>query len=378
MGAAASISNQVTEQELTRLTQEKFLELDTDKSGFLETNELLAVVDFVLEKYGNQLGADAEHIKVNIIQRFDKNTDGKLDCEEFKVLFREMIDRNMLMRKAKDKFEEFDTNKCGVIESGKIRQVVDYCMSAYPMENVDSFTKDLIASIDINKGGQLSLGEFINLFEQMLVRLELVKKAKVKFLELDLDKSGFLEAAEIDNLLGWVLSLYVEKTPKEQAAFRKTLLARVDANGDGKLSEVEFTGMFKEIIDRAELIAHAKEKFTRLDTNKNGFLDRSELRSVVREWINSFSSDYMGGGEEGGSDALMEIFMERIDLNRDGQIDLLEFCETFDSVVTYYVPNNIKSSLTEAVIASKLSSEGGSNALTVAELPTVLEGPPTE
>jgi len=179
MGAAASISNIITEEELERITQEKFTELDVDKSNYLEIDELLSLVDFVLDKYGTQLGTDADHIKHNIMQRFDKNIDGKLDCEEFKALLREMIDRNMLMQRAKAKFEEFDTNKCGVIESGKIRQVVDWCMSAYPIENIDSFTKGLIASIDINKDGQLSLDEFINLFEQMLVRLELVKKAKI-------------------------------------------------------------------------------------------------------------------------------------------------------------------------------------------------------
>lgn len=339
MGSAASIESSITEEEFDKLVMEKFNELDVDKTNYLENAEISAVVDWTIEYFGERLGNNKDDIKTNLMKRIDSNADGKLDIDEFRVLFKEILNRQALIEKAKVKFIEFDTNKGGTIDKDEIKAVIDWVMSAYPADNVENFTKKLISAIDINNDGHLSLLEFTNLFEQMLIRLELLRHAKIKFEELDADKSGFLENAEIDNVINWTLTHYSNKTPEQIKVYREALLKRVDFNNDGMLSELEFCDVFAEFLERACLVEEAKKKFAELDINKSGFLERSELMPIVRKWIHKFCEFDLV--LDTGTDTIIDIFMEKIDINKDDKISLLEFMETFEDVITTYKPTQI-------------------------------------
>ena len=80
--------------------------------------------------------------------------------------------------------------------------------------------------------------------------MELVNKAKAKFLELDSDQSGYLEAEELDGLITWVLQFHVEKTDVQKDRFKDSVMARIDVNKDGRLDLAEFTDLFAEMLDR--------------------------------------------------------------------------------------------------------------------------------
>lgn len=341
MGAAASVGGNIPDEEFDKLVEEKFTELDADKTNYLENAELENVVNWTLEYFGDRLGSDKDEARRKIMTRIDANKDGKLDREEFKVLFKEVYCRSLLVDKARKKFAEFDTNGSGSVGTDKIKEVVNWAMTAYPADNIDNFTKTLVAAIDINNDGQLSLLEFTNLFEQMMARIELVKRSKEKFVELDKDKSGFLDGSEIDALVTWALTYYVEKTESQRVRYRDVLLKKIDYNDDGKISLVEFTDIFTEMLERASLLEDARQKFKQLDMNNSGFLERSELVSVVREWIQKYCEFEVN--LENNSDALMEIFMDKIDVNRDNKISLLEFLETFEDTITTYKPVHIVS-----------------------------------
>lgn len=229
----------------------RFAELDKDHSGFLENDELVAVVDWVMESFGSKLGTDGVEVQKKIMDRLDANKDGQLDIGEFQALFEEMLQRTLLMERAKEKFKEFDTNKSGTIESDEIRQVIDWTLQAFPAGNREVYEQRLMANIDANKDGQLDILEFVDLFEQMLARMDLVQRAKSKFEELDADHSGALEREELDSLVSWVLESHVEKTKEQKANFKNLLLTRIDVNKDGKLDITEFTDLFAEMLDRS-------------------------------------------------------------------------------------------------------------------------------
>lgn len=239
-----------SQQTMELMARARFAELDSDNNGFLENSELLAVVDWVMSAMGDKLGEDKNAVKIKIMNRLDANKDGKLDAQEFEVLFKEMLNRTMLVERARVKFKEFDSNNNGFIDTDEIRSVIEWTLQAYPSDNINAYKERMLNNIDANKDGQLDLMEFVDLFEQMLVRVGLVQKAKTKFEELDVDKSGFIEKEELDKLTDWVLESHVDKTPEQKANFKASLIARIDINKDGQLDLKEFTDLFGEMLDR--------------------------------------------------------------------------------------------------------------------------------
>lgn len=317
-----------SQETIQLMARARFAELDADKSGFLENSELIDVVNWVMSSFGDKLGTDAELVRSRMMARLDTNKDGKLDVVEFEELFKEMLNRSLLIERARAKFEEFDENKNGMIESDEIRKVVEWTVQAYPAANIGEFTKRLIDTIDLNKDGQLDLLEFTNLFEDMLVRVGLVEKAREKFKELDKDHSGLIERHEIDGVVDWVLESHVEKSAEQKAAFRSQLLARIDANQDGNLDLQEFTDLFGEMLDRYDMIEQAKAKFAKLDTNNSGFLEKDELTEVFTAWVEAYGKTNRSNPSE-----LIEEILNRMDVNKDGRLDFREFIELFDEVM---------------------------------------------
>merc|ERR1711871_4009 len=96
-----------------------------------------------------------------------------------------------------------------------------------------------------NKDGKMDLIEFTRLWEEVVVRNDLIEQARVKFNCLDKDKSGFLEKEELAQvLLEWAstckssIDIDVDEACTE-------LIASVDVNGDGKLDLMEFVVIFE-------------------------------------------------------------------------------------------------------------------------------------
>jgi Ca2+-binding EF-hand superfamily protein len=310
------------------MARARFAELDTDHSGSLENSELIAVVNWVMSSFGDKLGTDTELVRSRMMSRLDTNKDGKLDITEFEALFKEMLNRSVLIERARTKFEEFDENKNGTIESEEIKKVIDWTVQAYPVANIGEYTKRLIEAIDLNQDGQLNLLEFTNLFEDMLIRVSLVEKAKTKFKEMDKDQSGLIERHEIDAVVDWVLESHVEKTPQQRTAFRDQLLSRIDANQDGSLDLKEFTDLFGEMLDRAEMVEQAKKKFTKLDANQSGYLEKEELTEIFSSWAQAY-----GKASSSNPTELIDEILNKMDVNKDGRLDLREFIELFEEVM---------------------------------------------
>jgi Ca2+-binding EF-hand superfamily protein len=190
-----------------------------------------------------------------VFKKYDVNKDGKLDrMEHFKW-------------RANLEFVAKDTSKDGFLQPEEI-------MKGYNMkkEAVD----ELFKKYDVNKDGKLSFCEF--------KKWKLSGAILDRFKALDTNKNGFLEPAEIMKGMGM---------KKEQV---DKIFKDFDKNKDGKLSVEEW----KEY--------NMKLHFDRLDTNKNGTLEKKELMTA---W-------------QLDEKKVTEI-MNKYDTNKDGKISFEEY-----------------------------------------------------
>ena len=186
----------------------------------------------------------------------------------------------------------------------------------------------IIRKVDTNFDGKLDLMEFTALFEDMLARQELVASAKVKFEELDESKTGVLEGQEIDKLMEMVMSVYVERSPEENQRFRKSIMTRIDKNGDSKIDFGEFTRLWDEMLVRQDMLAKAEKKFKELDRDNSGFLEKDELSAVLTEWAGNCKTLL-----DVEVDTACQELILALDVNGDGKLDLMEFVVLFEQTM---------------------------------------------
>ena len=102
------------------------------------------------------------------------------------------------------------------LETTEIDKVINWTLSVFPAEmNMDLYRERLLKKIEKIGDAKIGMKEFLDLFDEMLARAELMQRAKVMFDELDKDKSGMLEKAELDIITERVMQVYTEKSPSE-------------------------------------------------------------------------------------------------------------------------------------------------------------------
>merc|ERR1719219_781438 len=79
--------------ELLNLAKKKFVEFDTNRSGYLDGDEMLVLADWIWSVFsldGSKVRqTDTIRAKNRLLTKFDSNSDGKLDFEEFALWFLE-------------------------------------------------------------------------------------------------------------------------------------------------------------------------------------------------------------------------------------------------------------------------------------------------
>ena len=101
--------------------------------------------------------------------------------------------------------------------------------------------------LDANKDGQISLEEMLGVTAE-------------RFAAADADKDGEISLEE--------MTAQMQKRKLERRAKRR--LARMDFNGDGKVTQDEIEN-------------RAKKRFAMIDRNDNGFIEKAELRQMAKE-----------------------------------------------------------------------------------------------
>lgn len=235
----------------------KFDELDGDKSGHLNGEELSLVVKWMFEmstEAGTVGDEEEAEAKAVMMDRIDANKDQILTFGEFLVLFEEEQRKSMMLKYAKQKFTDLDANKSGNLDNSEITKLVDWLLDLTEEEFTDAdkelIKAELMARVgdDQQDGSQVvSYDSFVLLCEEEMERVELRRRAKEKFMELDKDNSGILENAELHKVVEFMYHSLGCGTAKNKEAAKADMMNRVDANGDGKLDCSEFIALFEQV-----------------------------------------------------------------------------------------------------------------------------------
>lgn len=188
------------ETMVSTLVRARFVELDTDKSGFLEKDELVNVASWTMTYFGDKLGESKDKVVANIMKRLDANGDGKLDIEEFSKLFTMVMTRANLVQRAHLKFAELDTDQVSL----------QVCMRRLPP-----------AARCLSQPNSHSHPPIVSPSHAYTLPPTPLSAPNLQ--------SGYLEEKEIDATILWTLQAF--PNADDMANYKKHLLAQVDANG---------------------------------------------------------------------------------------------------------------------------------------------------
>jgi len=96
--------------ELLNVAKKKFVEFDTNKSGYLDGDEMLVLADWIWSVFsldGSKVRqSDTIRAKNRLLTKFDSNSDGKLDFEEIALWFLETWNSLKKTGTVKDDFND--------------------------------------------------------------------------------------------------------------------------------------------------------------------------------------------------------------------------------------------------------------------------------
>ena len=142
---------------------------------------------------------------------------------------------NEEIKKIKEEFDTFDTNKDGEISKDELIQCLE---KIYPYQEAVERAEKIFKEIDFNHDGCINFSEFLtaNFKKDKLLSDKTLQKA---FNLLDLDGNGFITLDELKE------SMSVEFTSKIEW---RELIEEVDKDGDNQISFEEFKEMMQKLL----------------------------------------------------------------------------------------------------------------------------------
>jgi Ca2+-binding EF-hand superfamily protein len=169
----------------------------------------------------------------------------------------------------------------------------------------------------------LDLKSFLLIVDDEVDKMDIYRKAKAKFEELDKDRSGELDGKEITKLAKWILeSEKFLAEDKDLETVKAKVLSRIDDNKDGRMGFKEFAILYEEVYRRICCIEFAANKFAELDTDGSGVLEAKELYLVV-DWL--LKLEERGSIPKEEKKKVKKSMMKRIDRDKDQRLSLKEF-----------------------------------------------------
>ena len=146
-----------------------------------------------------------------------------------------------------------------------------------------------------------------------LTEAEELQKLREVFVQADRDKSGLLNATELEQV--------IERSGFEVSA--EELIVLADMDGDGKLNLTEFmAASLSKVTYLNEL--HLQTVFAHLDQDGSGMINQQELENAF------------------GGDDDIEGMIAEADTNKDGVVDFQEFCAMMSRTSNTRLTNALK------------------------------------
>lgn len=185
-----------------------------------------------------------------ILQRLDKNKDGKLSKDE--------VPERMVQA-----FDRIDANKDGSLDLKEIEQMLQRARQRNPNANPKGNNELIqrIMRLDANKDGKISKDEAKGPIEKVFPRA-------------DANNDGFLDKAELTRLAQRFAARQTDRPGRPGAGTRQPqgfpFFDSMDANADGRLTK-------EEVKSQAKVL----EAFAAIDTGKDGKLDPKEYEAFL-------------------------------------------------------------------------------------------------
>jgi len=306
--AAAKSSGSIQFKSIDEL-KSAFKRFDVNSDGHLDRNEFKQLVSAC--GGGSDLEVDA------LFKKGDSDGDGKIDYQELiKLMFPQSAQALQKLQKSfsnlndvKAAFKRYDADGDGHVSKSELQQV----MTGFSTAEVES----IFSLGDKDQSGGIDYQEFIGLMlpnaPATIARLGMsfrsISNVKESFKKFDINQDGQISRSELKN--GMKLS----------DADLEIIFALGDLDGDGEISMCEFVlimcPLAKNAVNRFrncfrdihELIA----AFAQFDSNNDGSISQQELSAGMRNMRMSFSNEETNA-----------IFAAA-DINADGEIAYTEF-----------------------------------------------------
>jgi len=375
----------MSQEELQEFLASIFLEADQDGTGTLSYKEFKEVINT------SQLGFSKNEIR-RMLMEADENEDGYIDYNEFLPIGVDIVQAIFARREAeaaaKDKAEAAqEAARIALVHGMDKEQYKNMLMSYFRAHDADTsgflsrkefkecmknadlgLTRQeinaLMAEIDVDGDGNVSLDEFDGIFFEMLV--EIVSAAALEesrnsdeltmylleiFRGADLEGQGLLHKQDVIDLLKrgdfgltriQVLAVLAEAVMDEHGFIQYDPLAPLAAqmiksiweqNQDleraDKMSQIqqESSDDFLFGRPREDVLTEIVQVFQKYDVDGNGSLDPQEFRNCLNE------TGVLGRPLDAKE---VQSIMVGLDENDDGKIDYEEFVNFALEILDYY------------------------------------------
>jgi Ca2+-binding EF-hand superfamily protein len=244
----------VTEEEFDARARERFARLDKNGDGVIDASELEAA----FKQRMSERGRFGERLGRRLMRHFDTDRDDRVTKDEF-------------MDTVRKRFARFDLDNNGRIDEADLPPVmrgrgllIEEGAGGRRMGPVLRLLRDA----DADKDGVVTLEEALALAEK-------------RFAALDRNKDGTIDGGDGDALRSEMLDYRV-----------KRFIHAFDGGAEGKVTRDQF-------------LARAKERFARMDLDRDGTLSRDEMpgRHMGRGWRRHGHGHGHGGPDWDDDDA---------------------------------------------------------------------------
>lgn len=141
-------------KNMDQLILEAFKHFDEDKSGYLEKDELRAMLNEAAKQQNQQ--EISEEFLNEVLEEYDHNNDGKIGLAEFYLVKDEAIDQLV-----EDAFHAYDKDNTGYLDFEEFKKVLkDQSEKNRGRPIDDKLINKIISKFDKNSDGKISLKEF--------------------------------------------------------------------------------------------------------------------------------------------------------------------------------------------------------------------------